>query len=226
MIRGFPPRSKSRIKSSGDSAAAAASTASGNRRRGTSSLARAYSSPIRESARIPKAFGGNPGQRRAIRCKLVALSAIDRVDHIQQTHVPYGKGNPLGANNHRTFEDLSKWGKGPQESLPHDRQQYVRPAGAERRRQIDADAHRRHTAGPRQRHDLPRRHRRAEGEEHDPQAARLPAAGVRRLPQALGARHADPSGGAEGHRPTGPSAKTSSTLCSSRPTCGTCARRR
>ena len=85
---------------------------------------------------------------------------------------------------------------------------HVRPAGAERRRQVDADAHGRDAAdadaGAIRFGDIDVI---AEPETTAPHA-RLPAAGFRRLSARLGLRHARPHGGAEGHRLGRPSART------------------
>ena len=61
------------------------------------------------------------------------------------------------------------------------REDDVRPARAERRRQELPHAHHRDAAGSRQRIDHARRHRRPHAEERGAQDPRLPAAGVRRV---------------------------------------------
>ena len=70
--------------------------------------------------------------------------------------------------------------------------------GPERRRQVDADAHPRHAAGMRLRLGVPGRTRRARRKGRGAPPARLPAAGLRRLPESDRLRTARPFRRAQG----------------------------
>src|SRR5687768_6589111 len=76
----------------------------------------------------------------------------------------------------------------------------VRTPRPERRREVHAHAHHRHTTGAGHRHDSARRHRRRAAEGRRAADARLPATGVRRLPEGERREPARSLRAAEGHR--------------------------
>ncbi|CAA9471430.1 MAG: ABC transporter, ATP-binding protein (cluster 10, nitrate/sulfonate/bicarbonate), partial [uncultured Solirubrobacteraceae bacterium] len=76
----------------------------------------------------------------------------------------------------------------------------VRAAGPERGGEVDADARGRHAADAHRRRDPLRRRRRRRRARAAAAHARLPAAGLRRLPARLRVGHARPHGGAQGRR--------------------------
>jgi len=64
-------------------------------------------------------------------------------------------GGDGGTHDQSTFQDLPKWGKGAEEPLTLDRQQHVRPGGAERGGEEFADANHCHASGSRLGHHQP-----------------------------------------------------------------------
>ena len=119
----------------------------------------------------------------------------------------------LCPRNLRLVQDLPQRRAGARRRLADDPAGHVRPARAERRRQVDADAHAGHAAGRRRRHRAAGRHRRAARQGRGAPDAGLPAAGLRRLSQGLGRGAARPPGAAQGTRRQGARGATSSRRC-------------
>ncbi|CAA9303521.1 MAG: ABC transporter, ATP-binding protein, partial [uncultured Gemmatimonadetes bacterium] len=88
-----------------------------------------------------------------------------------------------GTADPRRLQDLRERCPGAEARQPDHPHGHVRPAGAQRRRQVDAHAHAGHTAGAGHRHHPPGRHRRGAPARRAAPDAGVPAAGVRRVSQ-------------------------------------------
>src|SRR5882672_1523861 len=103
-----------------------------------------------------------------------------------------------GASNHGSVQDLSQRRARPEGPIADRRQQYVRPARSQWGREEFSDADDCHPAGSgRGQHQL-RRVECAHPEERSQEDPWLSAAGIRRVSEDVGRRHAEPSGNPQG----------------------------